>query len=322
MNKIDLTLGGLFVVLIFTVLGHRAYNKIKQDKYEEGKSDSEIIKQILINETQISKTHKPILWIHLPFEKNSRNWESFYSRNNNELNQPYLYLTAKSIIDNNYNDFHICLIDDNSFDKLLPDWFINMNFMGENEKKKYRTLGMLKLIYNYGGMCVPVSTLCFDSFKSMYKNNVFTVETVSNSILSENILLTPNISFFGSPKMDNVVKDLIYKYELCVKDSRDDIFFSGKFEKLCLEKVNSGELELISGKYVGTKTDDDKIITIDHLMNVSNDCELSYLSLCLHIPSEDILKRTKYNWFAVESTDNIVTGNYMLGHCFAKIYNY
>ena len=321
MNRFDLTLGGLFVVLIFSVLGNRAYNKMIQDNYNVNKTESEIMQQVLINETQLAKTHKPILWVHLPFEKNSRNWDSFYSRNNNELNQPYLYLTVKSIVDNNYNDFHICLIDDNSFGKLLPDWFINMNFLGENEKKKYRILGILKLIYRYGGMNVPVSTLCFDSIKSLYKDEPFTYETVSNSILSETVLLTPNYHFFGSPKENTTVKDLIYKYETCIQNSNDDIYFNGKFEQLCFEKIQNHELQLLSGKYIGTKSEDDKEITIDTLMNISNDYSLSYLSSCLYIPNEELLKRSNYSWFCVEKTDNIVKGNYMLGHQFGKIYD-
>ena len=73
MNRIDLTLGGLFVALIFTVLANRAYNKIKEDNNNEYKTESDIMQQVLINETQLAKTHKPILLVHLPFEKNSRN---------------------------------------------------------------------------------------------------------------------------------------------------------------------------------------------------------------------------------------------------------
>ena len=65
----------------------------------------------------MSSIKKPILWVHIDYKKNSRNWESFYSRSNNDINQDYLYLTIRSIIDNCGDDSHICLIDDNSFSK-------------------------------------------------------------------------------------------------------------------------------------------------------------------------------------------------------------
>ena len=52
-------------------------------------------------------------------EKNSRNWQSFFSRSNSNLNLPYYYFTLKSIISKNNDDFNICIIDDSALTKLL-----------------------------------------------------------------------------------------------------------------------------------------------------------------------------------------------------------
>ena len=63
-----------------------------------------IVKKYLLNENsnitleQLSSIKKPILWVHIDYALNSRKWESFGSRNNKELNQDYLYLTIRSII--------------------------------------------------------------------------------------------------------------------------------------------------------------------------------------------------------------------------------
>ena len=35
---------------------------------------------------------KPKIWIHIPFHKNSRHWESFGSRSNENLNLPFVYV--------------------------------------------------------------------------------------------------------------------------------------------------------------------------------------------------------------------------------------
>ena len=51
---------------------------------------------------------------------NARWWKSFGSRNTKCLNQPYQYLTIKSIVDKCGEHFNICLIDDKSFEKLIP----------------------------------------------------------------------------------------------------------------------------------------------------------------------------------------------------------
>ena len=56
-----------------------------------------LIKKYLLNDSPIAKSTKPILWVHVPYEINSRSWDSFYSRNNSNLNQPYQYITIQKI---------------------------------------------------------------------------------------------------------------------------------------------------------------------------------------------------------------------------------
>ena len=76
--------------------------------------------QYLLDDDTLGKSKKPILWIHVPYEYNSRNWLSFGSRSAFDLNQPYLYLTVKTIIKNCDESFKIVMIDDGSFEKLIP----------------------------------------------------------------------------------------------------------------------------------------------------------------------------------------------------------
>jgi hypothetical protein len=88
----------LFVILISLGILYQKYlekqsNKASFDDYGE-------IKKYLLKDKTLDKSKKPLLWIHIPHEYNSRNWLSFGSRSSFELNQPYLYLTVKSIIKN------------------------------------------------------------------------------------------------------------------------------------------------------------------------------------------------------------------------------
>ena len=86
-----------------------------------------IVKKYLLNESpnntleQLSSIKKPILWIHIDYALNSRKWQSFGTRNSKELNQDYLYLTIRSIINKCGQDFHIVLIDDDSIPLLLEN---------------------------------------------------------------------------------------------------------------------------------------------------------------------------------------------------------
>ena len=45
------------------------------------------------------------------------------------LNADYLYLTIRSIINKCGDDFHVALIDDNSFKMVLDNWTIDLNLL-------------------------------------------------------------------------------------------------------------------------------------------------------------------------------------------------
>ena len=78
-------------ILILLAAGH-VYNKFKIniDKHDN-LEEVNIIKKYLLNETNdinVNKiNNKPLIWIHIDYNINSRKWESFGSRNNNNLNQ-------------------------------------------------------------------------------------------------------------------------------------------------------------------------------------------------------------------------------------------
>jgi len=86
------------------------------------------------NPDDLVKSKQPIIWMHVSREINARNWASFYSRNSMKLNQPYLYITMKSIVDKCSNSFNICLIDDDAFRRLIPYWNIDLEQLSNPTK--------------------------------------------------------------------------------------------------------------------------------------------------------------------------------------------
>ena len=135
-----------------------------------------IIKKYLLNEhsdftlEQLSSIKKPILWIPIDYEKNSRKWESFGTRNSNDLNQDYLYLTLRSIINKNSDYFHIILIDDDSYKLLLDNWSIELNKIGDPQKTYFRKLALAKVLYKFGGILMEPSFVMFKSLENIYNN--------------------------------------------------------------------------------------------------------------------------------------------------------
>ena len=150
----------LFVILISLGILYQKYLE-KQSKNTTFDDYGEI-KRYLLKDKTLDKSKKPILWIHVPHEYNSRNWLSFGSRSSFELNQPYLYLTVKSIIKNCDESFNVVLIVVGTFEKIIPNWSINMDLISDPMKCYVRQLAMAKLIYAYGGLNVPISFLCFN----------------------------------------------------------------------------------------------------------------------------------------------------------------
>ena len=132
----------LFGVIIVAGYFGNSFNQKFQNKDEY-----DLIKQYLLNESPLYGFNRPKLWIHSKYEVNARKWKDFYSRNTTDLNQPYIHLTIKTIINHCGNDFNICLIDDDTFSKLIPTWDIDLSNIAEPKKSQYRELGMMQLIY-------------------------------------------------------------------------------------------------------------------------------------------------------------------------------
>ena len=167
-------------VLFFTVIASFGvlYNRWEHKYLEKDLIiKNQNIKKYLLNRQVISDHDlfsKPFIWIHVDNELNSRSWESFNSRSSRELNKPYMVYTIKSIIKKCDKTFNICLVDDNSFEKLIDGWSIDFTKMDITMRNKVRTLAMCKLLHMYGGINVPPSFLCNKNLKDLYYKNVNT----------------------------------------------------------------------------------------------------------------------------------------------------
>jgi hypothetical protein len=308
-----------FILIVVGFLYRRFEDKLKRE--EEGDTFEAIQKYLLDGDT-LGKSKKPILWIHVPYEYNSRNWLSFGSRSSFDLNQPYLYLTVRSIIKNCDKSFTICIIDDTSFKRLIPGWNINMTSISDPILSNMRMLGMMKLLYIYGGMHCPISFLCLKNLNEMYikgtrGDKMFVCETIDRNITSTDVDFYPNLSFCGAPKDCETIRELCnFIQRTASHDYTADTKFLGDYDKWCKQRIENGKINMIEGVEIGTKTIDEKQIIVDDLMS-NNYLDLYQGTYGILIPSEDILSRHKFEWFArlspkqVMESDTII-GNYIL----------
>ena len=310
--------------LAIVVLGVATYyaTKVKDALNTNEEHEYKIIKKFLLNDSPLYGYNKPKIWIHTKYEVNARKWKDFYSRNTTDLNQPYIHLTIKSIIDHCGDDFHICLVDDESFSTLLPTWDISLYTVAEPMRSQLRQLGMAQLLYHYGGLILPNSFLCLKNMKSFYQDGITGMG--SSAFVTENInrtcdmsrpyggkeLFIPDTYIMGAEKNDPTIKSYVdyLKARSTSGHFTNQYDFLGDINNWAIVNMNEGRLQLVDGQLVGVKNMKRKQVLIEDLLGEQY-LDIHSNAYGIYIPQDEILKRPKYQWFAVLTSEQIFETN-------------
>jgi hypothetical protein len=287
----------------------------------EHADDYEMVKKYLLNDSALYGNNRPKIWIHSKYEVNARKWKNFMSRNSTDLNQPYLYLTIQSIINHCGEDFHICLVDDESFEKLIPTWTMDLTTVPEPMRSRYRDKGMLELLYLYGGMIVPNSFLCTKPLMELYTTGIsnktpFMLEKqirLPNAPQSKPFL--PDMYFMGAEKEDILIQRMIQQISSLEGSGhfQNENEFCYKLSQWCMGQVEDQVLNLMEGQMIGIKTRIGKPVLLEDLMSDDYLDFDDFMFYGIYIPAEEVLRRPKYQYFAilpvaeVLKTDAIIT---------------
>lgn len=303
------------LLLIGASIVYRKY-KDRVEKYDDD-MNNKLIRKYLLNENIPDKIKKPIIWIHIPYHINSRIWQDFGSRNTQNLNEPYLYITLRSIIENCSNSFKICLIDDNSFNYLLPNLNFDFSKLPEPIDHNVRLLAKLKLLEHYGGMFIPASFVCCKNLKNMYNDAMYNSSMFCNENISRNSTSSLVTSFcddniIGAKRNSPVLQECIqYIQNIISKDATQESKFEGKFSRFLFELSKNKKINIISGSKIGVKDDNDNPIIIDDIMQ-DTPLSLSHNNYGLYVPHDELLSRRKYNYFVYLSIPEILEGSTFL----------
>ena len=310
-------------LIAIAIIGLVSYfgNQLRERLDTKEQDEYEMIKKYLLNDSPLYGFNKPKIWIHSKYEVNARKWRDFSSRNTTDLNEPYIHLTIKSIINHCWNDFHICLIDDETFSKLIPSWEIDLSTIAEPFRSQYRQLGMAEIIYYYGGITVPNSFLCMKNLKSMYDEgilygNPFICENInrSNNVLANSnsgkMPFTPDISFMGAKKNDPIILEMVKSLKTRSQNPHftNEYEFLGDTAQIALSYINKQKMNIIGGELIGVKNQQRKPIMLEDMLEEQY-LELDVKCYGIYIPNDEILKRTKYQWFAVMEANELLQTN-------------
>lgn len=308
----------LILIFILVVLGY-LYRRMENKRQLEESSDNFLeIRNYLLLDKELITSKKPILWVHVAYEYNSSHWLDFGSRSSYNLNQPYLYLTLRSIVEKCGNSFNICIIDDLSFGKLIPDWKLDLRKVGTPILTNLRQLALMKILYIYGGMLCPLSFLCMKNLIGMYhkgirNNKMFVCECINRNMTSTYHEFYPNINFCGSEKENPVIYALIdYMQRNISYDWTAQSQILGDFDKWVLAHIKQNKINMIDGMEIGIKDTDEEPILIENLMG-QNYLKLYPGTYGIYIPSGDIIKRRIFEWFARMSEKQVLESDTIIG---------
>lgn len=295
------------------------YQKYKSmDEEDDEFKNYNIVKRYLVSGSSLAKSKLPILWIYMEYPQNSRWWESFYSRNSNDLNQPYLYLTIKSIIDKCGGHFNICLIDDDTIMNIVPGWSIDIHKAAEPIRDKLRDLAKAYILKYYGGMFIPPSFLCLKNLANMYYSRTSGGKMFIGELQNENITSTFNSvcvsrKLIGAHKNNSTIDNYIqYLQYIISSDYTAESKFEGDADRWLYGKTQDGEINIIHAKHLGAKDSADKDVIIDNLLGNSF-IDFDPAAVGIYFPQSQLLNRTTYLWFVRLSAQQAMESDTIIG---------
>jgi hypothetical protein len=313
----------LVLFYLVLILAGVAYNRYK--KSQEGNNisdDYNLVKKYLLNDKSLADTRKPFLWIHIDYEVNARNWSSWGSRNSTNLNQPYMYLCIRSIVEQCGKSFNVVLVDDAAFQRLLPTWTIQVQNMPSPLKQHLRDLAMAKVLHKYGGVTVPASFICLRDLKPVFSSllkgagkTMFAGEFVARNSAAASAAFFPDSALMGCTKESPVMQQYIaYLEPLVTGDYTNEYEFLGQNDRWLYKQLISSppKMSMLCGTLIGTKTADGKPVVIEELLG-EEDVDFAKGAYGIYIPADQILNRLAFQWFARLSPRQVLTSNTVVG---------
>ncbi|ADX06122.1 hypothetical protein 162285218 [Organic Lake phycodnavirus 1] len=295
----------MVLLLIFVLYNYRDTYKELMRKI---KSEPLDLNDYFFKDIQhLKHSPKRKLWIHLPHEKNSRNWRQI--RGSYDMNLDYIALCVKSIIDYCGQYYDIILLDDSNFATLLGDEVDYQKLSGEL-LETYRKHSLLNLLYTYGGVVLPCSMYMRKSIVSLDKLNTFYVCELPNQGLNSTLeTYVYSTAIMGSNANNPILGSAINSFS---KDLTNETQF---FTKSYLKKM---DIPVLNGNMYGVTTSDNKPIYLEDLME-NKDIELDPTHVGLYIPHDELMRRHKYNYYAHLNAEqvletNIFISKYMLSN--------
>lgn len=297
--------------LAITLIGY-LYDKynIKQER-AQSKDHYDIVRKHLLGDKLIHlEKYKPTIWIHIDYERNSRQWASFYSRSSNDINVPYIYSLLSNLIKYCSFDFNVCIVSDDSFSKLIPNWNHNLSNISGTTLYLMRHFAMCKLLSIYGGIVLNTDCLVVNELKTLYDSmtkthTMFVGELPTTNKLNHKLHTFPSHKIIGCNKGCSVIKSYCDYIERIIKrDYTLEYAFSGELDKKLHELIQHNKCGLIPAGVLGVVDNQNNVLSLDNLMD-NQYIEFNPNMKILYVNLEQIKSRVKYGWFLRQNKEQL-----------------
>jgi hypothetical protein len=146
----------LYVVIVIFIIAsiYLLFNQVDNTQKLDPNGDKSV---------KFRSNTKPLLWVYVPEETGVVKWNSFMGRDRNEKYLAIYRLCLNSIMLHNSNDFHVVLLHKENVSYYLP----NFTFPPNASKVNSNAL-RFSILNEYGGIYMPIHTLCFRPLISLY----------------------------------------------------------------------------------------------------------------------------------------------------------
>jgi len=306
---------GFILIISIGILYEKWRSKNERQQQQE---DYNNISKYLLSESSLAKSKKPILWIPIHFEYNARQWQSFGSRSSWNMNKPYISLCIRSIIERCSASFQICIVDDASYNNILPGWTHNIQQMADPLRTHMRQLALAKLLYYYGGMIIPPSFICLRDLYPVYniglaQTSMFCGELPATSNVSDATIFFPSTKIMGCVKESYMMKRFISFIGTEISgDYTNELEFIGTINKWFYDNAMKSQLMIIYGTYFGVKDRNLEPISLETLIG-DGDGNFHHHMLGIYIPEEQLSMRNSLKWVDRMNTKEVLESDTVIG---------
>ena len=255
---------------------------------------------------------RPLLWIYVPFEFNSRMWWSFYSRSSKCLNKPYQLLCMKSVIDHCKEDFDIRIICDSDLPALLesvPD----LSTIPEPMLSGVRDCLLCRVLAKFGGILVPPDFVAGSSLKWAWDatpdDRLVCVEGRNASVTSQENPFSLSPKFMACRRHCKAMQQVADAFgELVSTNMTASPIFEGSASSI----IASTQPVVIPAEAVGLSTYSGETVTLEDLSG-STEIDFGGPVIGVWLCGRVIASHTAYGWMERMSPAQVLTSNTEMG---------